>query len=165
MASTTANFALEELEQGNPKTQKLLDKVYKLRPMVNGVARRMDRYSTKAHLSYSEDNSQLLWNMTGNRSLVPKCLSLMLLGTWFRVTFFHWVYWRYLNWFYSQQDMYAVLTQCFNTNNIGFFLNNLTLIMANNQLIERTAKANIINTSPKQKPEEETISSSPSTDK
>lgn len=165
MASTQANYALDELEHGEPKITKLLNKTYRLKPMCNAVARRMDKYSTKADMSYSGDASKLMVNMAGNRDLVPKCLSLMLLHGWFKVTFFHWFYWRYLNSFYSQQDMSEVLTKCFEINNIGFFLSNIGLILANNQMIEKMAKANIITTGAIQDVAAGMTSSSPSTDK
>lgn len=156
MATTEANFLLSELENNVPKITEVSggkhviiehkNKRYKVRPMVNAVADRMDRCATKAHLAYGEDESRLLVNMTGNRKLVSKVLSLMLLHSWFRVTFFHGLYWRYLYRFRSQEDMMAILEACYNMNSIGFFFQNLTLIMMNSQMIEKIAKANIINT-------------------
>lgn len=165
MASTQAHYALDQLEHGEAQVTKLLNKVYKLKPMVNAVARRIDKYSTGADLSYSDDASKLMVNMSTNRKLVPKCLSLMLLHGWFKVTFFHWFYWRYLDRHYSQQDMSVLLTKCFEINNIGFFLSNIGLIFVNNQMIEKIAKANILTTGVVPGLEAETTSLSPSTDK
>lgn len=165
MAKTQTNFDLSSLERNEATRVSLRGKVYSIRAMKNAVSEKMDRYIAKANLSYSEDKSKLLVNMSENRKLVPKCLSLMLLGTFLRVKLFHFFYWRYLHIKCSQEEMAPVLNECFEVNNVGFFFQNLASLQGNCQLIERMTMENTISISAKQRLALETQSLSNSTDK
>jgi len=142
MATTEINYALDELERNASKEEKIGNKIYKLKPMTNAISLRMDRYITKAQLSYTEDNRQLIVNMSKNRKLVPKCISLMLLHSFFKVVLFHWIHWRYLHFMYDQEFLGKLLQGCMSRNDIGFFLSNLAYLQANSLMIEQAAKTN-----------------------
>lgn len=147
MASLDAYLKLDDLEQNTRKTVILGGKKYKIKAMCNYVAEKRDRYTAKAQLSFNEDGSKVITHMATNRKLVPKCLSLMLLGSFFKVFLFHWFYWRYLNVKYSQEEMVPILQSCEEMNNIGFFLSNLASLQASTRMIEkmtRTDSTNII---------------------
>lgn len=165
MASLDAYLKLDEVDQNARKSVTINGKTYRIKPMCNYVAEKRDRYVAKAQLSFSDDGTQLIANMAKNRKLVPKCLSLMLLGSFFKVIFLHSLYWRYLNIKYSQEEMLPILQSCDETNNIGFFLSNLTSLQVSMRMTEKMTKTDSINIVQELKSAAGTQSSSSSTDK
>lgn len=151
MASTQANWLLDRLE--NNKGTKIIarGKAYNIKPMCNAVAERMDRYTTKVSMG-----QEISITLSDSRSVVPKCLSLMLLHGWIKVTFFHWIYWRYIHRTYSQQEMTELLAKCFEVNSLAFFLTNMAYLQANSQMIEKITKVNSSTIIQELKLEEET---------
>ena len=151
MASTQANWLLDRLENNKGTKIQALGKIYNVKPMSNSVAERMDRYTTKVSMG-----QEVTIALSDSRRVVPKCLSLMLLHSWFKVTFFHSIYWRYLHRKYSQQEMTQILPKCFEINNLAFFLTNMAYLQANSQMIEKITKVNSSTIIQELKSEEET---------
>ena len=137
MASTQANWLLDRLENNKGTKIQAWGKIYNIKPMCNAVAERMDRYTTKVSMG-----KEMIVTLSDSRRVVPKCLSLMLLHGWFKVTFFHQIYWRYLHRKHSQQEMTEILAKCFEVNSLAFFLTNMAYLQANSQMIEKITKVN-----------------------
>lgn len=156
MASTEANWLLDRLENNKGTKITILGKSYNIKPMCNAVAEKMDRYTTKVSMSQCNE-SKMMITLSDSRKAVPKSLSLMLLHGWFKVTFFHWAYWRYLHRKYSQQEMNEPLMKCFEINSLAFFLTNMAYLQANSQMTEKITKVNSSTIIQELKSEEETI--------
>ena len=110
---------------------------YKIKRITNAIAERLDKYVAKSRISQAEDPNMLIVNMSKNRKLVPKCLSLILLGSYFKVLFFHPFYWRYLHNTLSQEEMQKLLGAGLEINNVGFFLTSLGFLQSQSKMIAR----------------------------
>ena len=154
MITTKDNIRLQQIEQNEADTVMLGTRQIKIRMMNNAVAERFDRYVAEAEISYSEDRKDLIVNMAKNRTLVPKCVSLIILHSWFKVTFFHWMYWRYLDRHYSQAELGEPLRAGMNMGESLKFFESLVFLQDNSQMIQRATKGIIRNTiaAPKSEP-------------
>lgn len=150
MVTTETNLRLDDLDKDSGLEITVGRKKYRIKHLKNSVAERLDRYIAKGEVEYSDDKGVLLANMSKNRKLVPKCLSLMILGSFFKVMFFHWIYWRYLHIFKSQAEMQKVLEPAFEMNDVGFFFQNMVSLQANSRMIQKMAKTSTITIARKQ---------------
>jgi len=155
MITTKDNIRADEVEQNEPTLVRLGRRMIKVRITNNTVARRFDRYTAEAEMSYNEAGTQLTLNMNNNRDLVPKCVSLIILHSWFKVTFFHWIYWRYLDRHYSQAELGEPLQAGLSLGEGRHLLKNLLFLQDNSQMIRKMTQGIIRNTiaAPKSEPE------------
>lgn len=156
MVTTQTNLQLDDLDIDRPVIITAGKKTYKVKRMKNAIAERFDRYIAEAEVEYSDDMDKMLVNMNKNRKLIPKCLSLIILGSFFKVKLFHWFYWRYLHIFKSQEEMAAILAPAFKMNDVGFFFQNMASLQANCRIIKRMTKTNTFNIAQEQKLDQET---------
>lgn len=143
MITTKDNLELANIDENKSKEIYLGEKKLRVKRMANSIAKRQDRYVAEAEQSYSEDKKMLIVNMSKNRDLIPKCLSLMILHSWFKVTFFHWIYWRYLSNKYPMEDLSKALKDCAKLNDAGFFFDCMGFLQVNNQMIQKMSEKNM----------------------
>lgn len=145
MATTKDNLELDALERNAAFTFKLGRKTYKIRQMTCAVSARRDRLVAQRseELKPSDNPKELLLNLSKNRSLIPKCLSLMILHSWFKVTFFHWIHWRYLYAKYTMLEMSAVYKQFDRIDDVSAFFLLTESLMESNRMIKRMSETNI----------------------
>lgn len=146
MITTKDNLRIQKIEQNEAEPIMLGTKKVRIRMMNNAVAERFDRYVAEAEISYSEDKKDLIVNMTKNRSLIPKCVSLIILHSWFKVTFFHWMYWRYLDRHYSQAELGEPLRAGMSMGESMKFFESLVFLQDNSQMIQKATRGIIRNT-------------------
>jgi len=165
MATTKDNLRLDAVERNAPFVFKLGKKTYKIRQMTCAISARRDRLVAQRseELKPSDNPKELLLNLSKNRSLIPKCLSLMILHSWFKVTFFHWIYWRYLYATYEMREMAVVYEQFRNIDDVGFFFQCTEYLQENNRMVKRMSETNTQTIRQELKSEAETKSSSNST--
>jgi len=156
MITTKDNVRIQRVEQNEAEPVMLGRRRIKVRMMNNAIAERFDRYVAEAEISYSEDRKDLIVNMANNRKLVPKCVSLIVLHSWFKVTFFHWMYWRYLDRHYSQAELGEPLRAGMNMGESMKFFESLVFLQVNSQMIQKATRGIIRNTIAGQKSDQET---------
>ena len=146
MAATTKdNMALDALEHNKAHIYKMGRKAFRIKPMTNAVATRVDRLVAlrSEELRPADNPKELLLNLTKNRTLLPKCLSYMILHGWFKVTFFHWIYWRYLHFTYTTNEMLDVYKEVNEMNSIQSFFTFMASLQETSRLIKRMSETNI----------------------
>lgn len=154
MATTKDKAMLQDIEE-NRKVETILGtKRIKIRRLVNAVAKKFDRYTAEAEMSYS--NGDLLLNMGKNRDLIPKAVSLIILGTWLKVKLFHWIYWRHLSRKYDTIELSVVLKAGLDMGEYNGLLISLAYLQDNSQIIQKTTKGIIRNILQEQNSEAET---------
>lgn len=144
MATTKDSLLLDAVERNAAKIITLGKKKFKIRPMTNAVSARVDRLVAQRseELKPADNPKELLLNLSKNRSLIPKCLSLMILHSWFKVTFFHWFYWRWLHATYNISEMLDVYQKVNEMNSIQDFFYFSASLQENNQFIRRMSEVN-----------------------
>ena len=143
MATTKDNLLLEDIEQNRKKVTVLGRKEIKIRRLVIGVAKRFDRMTAEAEMSYG--NGELLMNLSKNRDLIPKAVSLIILGTWLKVTLFHWIYWRILSHKYDSVELSRVLKDGLDMGEHNGLLTALAYLQDNSSIIQKATKGTIRN--------------------
>lgn len=142
--TTNDNLGMDKLERNEPKVFTLGRKKYKLKRMNNAVSARVDRLvaERESSLSVSSDKRDLLINLSKNRTLVPKTLALMILHSWAKVTFFYWIYWRYLNYKYSMNDMLSIYNALNQYDDVTDFFYFTASLQSRNRMIKRMSEKN-----------------------
>lgn len=142
--TTNDNLGMDKLERNEPKVFTLGKKKYKLKRMNNAVSARVDRLVAEREscLSVSSDKRDLLINLSKNRTLIPKTLALMILHSWVKVTFFYWIYWRYLNYKYSMNDMLSIYNALNQYDDVTDFFYFTASLQSRNRMIKRMSEKN-----------------------
>lgn len=138
MATTKDNLLLQDIEQNRKKITMLGTKEIKIRRLVNAVAKKFDRYTAEAEMSYKD--GEVLMNMTKNRDLVPKSVSLIILGTKIKVMLFHWIYWRILSNKYDTVELSRVLKDGLDMGEYNGLLVSLAYLQDNSSIIQKATK-------------------------
>jgi hypothetical protein len=162
MATTKDKLLLQEIDRNEKISVRLGEREIKIRRLTNAVAERFDKYTAEAEMSYKD--GELLLNMGKNRKLIPKSVSLIILGSWLKVTLFHWIYWRWLHIHYDQSELGTVLREGISMGECNALCLNLLYLQDNNRIIQRATTGTIRNTMEEQKSGVGTQSSSNSTE-
>lgn len=147
MATTKDNLQALDIDRNAEYEIRLGSKIKKIKAMNNAVSERCDELIARAEISYSEDKKDLVINMGKNRKLVPKCLSLMILHSWFKVTFFHCIYWRWLHAKYTMSELSEAVKECMGLSDVGPFYSVLDALQGTNRIIQRMSATNTFNIS------------------
>ncbi|MEG0560167.1 MAG: hypothetical protein RR513_06590 [Muribaculaceae bacterium] len=125
-----------------------------------------DLLVAKIGLKYGMDKQSVTEIMNDNREMIPRYLSYVILHNFIYISLFHWIYWRYINAFWTTKKMLDGLMIILNdeNNNMSDFFACMTLIQKNNTMIEMTTKASILSISQKLNSEDVTTPSSPYTE-
>lgn len=136
MITTKDNIILDELDQNKPIVIRIRNKKFKIRAMGSAIADRFDRYASAAYVE-REENGNPRFNFSNDRSLACKCVSLMVLHGFLRVTLFHQLHWRVLYKKYNQQEIGAMMDACMQRWDASFFLKNMLCLEQNSRMITR----------------------------
>lgn len=144
MATTEDNLRLRALENNEPRLFKIRNKELRLHPMTNAVADLADRYVAERYtkLSESTETKELLVNLSKNRTVIPKYVSLLILHSWFKVKFFHWIHWRYIHRKYALSELIAVYKEFSSLNDVSLFFQFTASLQENNRIIKRMSEIN-----------------------
>lgn len=147
--NTKAKYLEHELMDNDKIIIHLGNNSYKVKRLTNWVSGKLSKLILKGELSLSDDKKQTLISFDNNRSLVPKCLSIAILGSWWKVLLFHWVYWRILNLKYSQSDYKDAILKVIDFSDIRFFFLNMAslqgLVEYEEKMTNQTTKSIIQN--------------------
>jgi hypothetical protein len=157
MATTKDKMLLQDIEQNRKKVTILGTKEIKIRRLVNAVAKKFDRYTAEAEMSYKD--GEVLLNMTKNRNLIPKSVSLIILGSWLRVSLFHWIHWRILDKKYDTVELSRVLKDGLDMGEYNGLLISLAYLQDNSSIIQKATRGIIRNMMGEQNSEGATQSS------
>lgn len=165
MATTKDRIKLIEIEKNEPRVIKLGEKTYKLKPMTNAVSEMADRYIAErsVELKEAENGKELIVNMSKNRTVIPKYISLLMLHSWLKVKLFHWIHWRYLHAKYPLSIMFEIYKEFMDLNDVSVFFQFTASLQENNRLIKRMSETNTQTIRQEHKSDQETQSSPNST--
>lgn len=123
--NTKAKYLEQELMDNDKIIIHLGNNSYKVKRLTNWVSGKLSKLILKGELLLSDDKKQTLISFDNNRSLAPKCLSIAILGSWWKVLLFHWIYWRFLSMRYSQYDYKDAILKVIDFSDIRFFFLNM----------------------------------------
>lgn len=157
--TTKDNLSLSAIEGNEPKRFTLGSRTYRVYPMTNAVAERADKYIAKrsVELTPTENVGELVLNLSKNRTVIPRYVSLLMLHSWLKVTLFHWIHWRYIHRKYPLAVLSAIYGECSSLNDVGIFFQFTASLQANSRLIKRMSEANTSIIAQELKSEQETI--------
>lgn len=154
---------LDEITRNEPRVVTVAGKTYKIYRVSNIVWAWYSRLVTKTELGYSDDKDKILINMENNRTLIFKCVAMMLLRNPIKVFLFNWIYWRYLYVTRTVIEMAYLLTEINSLSDVSevFFCSDF--LQANNQLLVMMAKESTSAIQAKHSSAKDTTPSQPST--
>lgn len=117
---------------------------YKIKRLSNWPALKMSKYIAQSEfIATSEDKStdKIMLSLVMNRTLAPKCISLMMLKRPLKVFLFHAIQWRWLHLFYSQEEYSEILQGALNGSESNFFFQNTAFLQASNILTMEMTRA------------------------
>jgi len=157
--TTKDNLSLSAIEGNDPKYFELGGRKYRIYPMTNAVAERADKYVAQrsVELTPTDNVGELVLNLSKNRKVLPKYVSLLMLHSWLKVTLFHWIHWRYIHRKYPLSVLAAIYRECSSLNDVGIFFQFTASLQANSRLIKRMSEANTSVIAQELKSEEGTI--------
>lgn len=138
MGTKRAEKLQADLGLNEKKEFKLGRRTYKIHRLGNWVSLKMSKLILDAESSHGVEGTrkEMINAIIKNRTLAPKCISIMILKTPINVTLFHWITWRLLHVFYSQEDYNSVLDKILNDQDTMFFFHNMASLQSSN-ILER----------------------------
>lgn len=141
MISTKDNLKLKHVDDNDYESVIVRGKTFKIRRAGNAVSERYDKLVAVNDEKKSDDGNSVVLQMSMNRKNIPQCVSLMVLHSWFRVTFFHWFYWRWLHIKYTQEEFAILLEACQKMSDHAFFFRNSLYLETASSLIKKMTRA------------------------
>lgn len=152
MNNLKTDLRLQEVDDGDALSVKVPSgKVFHIKYPANKPATMIGKIVTKGHISAEETSDsnykQMTVNMNANRTLAPKVCSIAILHNPIYIFLFHWVYWRYLHWFYTQMDFKVLLEAIFGRGELRDFFTNMVFLRESNAIaIVQAVKSETPNT-------------------
>lgn len=136
MGTKKAEKLQADLGLNNPKEFSVGGKKYKIHRLSNWVSLKMSELIIESESMHGVEGtrSEMLNAIVRNRTLAPKCISLIMLKSTIKVKLFHWIKWRMLHWFGNQEEYNGILDQILNDQDTMFFFQNIALLQSSNMM-------------------------------
>jgi len=132
-----------EIDNNLPFDVKVGNKTFKVKYLTSYCSSRFSYEISKKleRLSDGTDITKVLKCVAENATLAPKCLSIVILGSYIKIKLFHWIFWRWLHFTKTNRELYIALESCFTPLDLGFFLTVSELLENMNYLTMKMTKA------------------------
>ena len=140
-ASAEAQVKLGELDLGKKFTINIGKKKFKVGHVSEWCSTEISILIAKKNINLESDKPEdVIKKLKYNGSLTSKCLSIAILGNVIKVKLFHWILWRYLNWFKSSQETYNGWEAVVESLNLPFSFQSLLLLEQTNAMKMKMTK-------------------------
>jgi len=120
-------------------------KTFKCKRLTNWASGKITKLILKGELMLSDDKQQTLVSFNKNRQLAPKCLSLAILGSWWKIKLFHPIFWRWLNYNFTQDQYTKAINKVLDFSDVKFFFLNMAslqgLVEVEQKMTNQTTKS------------------------
>lgn len=132
-----AQYLEQELMDNDKIVIQIGKRKFKAKRLTNWASGKITKLILKGELLLSEDKKQTMVSFNENRTLAPKCLSLAILGSWWRVKLFHWVFWRYLHYNFTQEQYSPAINKVLDFSDVKFFFLNTASLQGSVEVEEK----------------------------
>lgn len=142
-ASKEAQIAQAELIDDTPFPVRIGSHVFKARYLKSFNQRKISLDIAKALPTTTGDVEELIKLMASKGTLTPKCISRLILSSYWKIKLFHWAFWRWLDYTYDSRHFLGALSVLFNAYGFSFFFQNMVLLTEMNMLMKRLTKTEL----------------------
>jgi hypothetical protein len=118
-------------------------KKYHCRYLKEWVSGQISYLIAKCDPTQSAEVKDVINLMVNRNTLSAKCISMLILGSYWKIKLFHWYFWRYIYRNYSSRELTNALTQVYEALDLSFFFQNSILLDQMNTLRRRMTKTEL----------------------
>lgn len=143
MTSKSAQLRQHEIKEDIPFEVKLGRKVYKCRYLKEWASGKISYMIADADPEHEPDAKAMIRLMAKKNTLASKCVSMLILGSYWKIKLFHWYFWRSIYRNHEARELTDALTTVYEALDLSFFFQNMILLDQMNMLKKRLTKTEL----------------------
>ena len=143
MTTKSARLRQHEIKEDIPFIVTLGKKTYKCRYLKEWVSGKISYIISKRDPNPSADAKEIIKLMEMNNTLASKSVSMLILGSYWKIRLFHWYFWRKLYRNNSGRELNEALLVVYEALDLSFFFQNMILLDQMNTLKKRLTKTEL----------------------
>jgi len=143
MTTKSAQLRQHEIKEDIPFEVKLGKKTYKCRYLKEWVSGKISYLIADADPEPEPDAKKTLRLMAKKNTLASKCVSMLILGSYWKIKLFHWYFWRKIYRNNAGRELTEALTTVYEALDLSFFFQNMILLDQMNMLKKRLTKTEL----------------------
>jgi hypothetical protein len=140
MTSAAAQRKQHEIKEDIPFVVTLMGREYKCRYLKEWTAGKISYLIAQREPNPTADVSAMVDLMKKNNTIASKCVSMLILGSYWKIRLLHWWFWRKLYRNCIGRELTVALTTVYEALDLSFFFQNMILIEQMNILKKKMTK-------------------------
>ena len=140
MTTKSAQLRQHELKEDIPFIVTLGRKSYKCRYLKEWVSGKISYLIADADPEHEPDAKAMIRLMSKKNTLASKCVSMLILGSYWKIKLFHWYFWRKIYRNNTGRELTEALSIIYEALDLSFFFQNMILLDQMNTLKKRLTK-------------------------
>lgn len=140
MTSAAAQRKQYEIKNDIPFKVTLGKKTYKCRYLKEWTSGKISYLIAQREPNPQADAKEMIKIMAHNNTLSAKCVSMLILGSYWKIKLFHWWFWRSIYRNHSARELTEALATVYEALDLSFFFQNMILLDQMNTLKKRLTK-------------------------
>lgn len=139
----SAQLLQHEIREDIPFVVTLGKKQYKCRYLKEWVSGKISYLIAQRDPNPTADAKEMIKLMAKNNTLASKCISMLILGSYWKINLFHWYFWRSIYRNRTSRELTDALTVVYEALDLSFFFQNTILLDQMNMLKKRLTKTEL----------------------
>ena len=140
MTSAAAQRKQYEIKNDIPFKVTLGKKTYNCRYLKEWTSGKISYLIAQREPNPQADAKEMIKIMAHNNTLSAKCVSMLILGSYWKIKLFHWWFWRSIYRNSTGRELTEALTTVYEALDLSFFFQNMILLDQMNTLKKRLTK-------------------------
>ena len=143
MTTKSAQLRQHEIKEDIPFIVTLGKKTYKCRYLKEWVSGKISYLIAQREPNPQADAKEMIALMAKNNTLAARCVSMLILGSYWKIKLFHWYFWRSIYRNHEGRELTEALTTVYEALDLSFFFQNMILLDQMNMLKKRLTKTEL----------------------
>lgn len=143
MTHKSAQILQHEIKEDIPFLVTLGRKQYHCRYLKEWTAGKISYLIAKREANPQADAKEMIKLMAMNNTLSSKCVSMLILGSYWKINLFHWYFWRSIYRNNIGRELTEALTTVYEALDLSFFFQNMLLSEQMNILKKKMTKTEL----------------------
>jgi hypothetical protein len=143
MTSPKAQLLQSNIRYDRPFAVQLGRRTYHCRYLKEWVSGRISYLIADSEPNPEADAREMLRLMRKNNTKTSKCVSLLILGSFWKIILFHWLFWRLIYIRRTGRELNEALVTVYEAMDLSFFFQNTVLLDQMNTLRKRMTKTEL----------------------
>ena len=137
MTTKSAQLRQHEIKEDIPFIVTLGHRTYKCRYLKEWVSGKISYLIAQREPNPQADAKEMIALMAKNNTLAARCVSMLILGSYWKIKLFHWYFWRSIYRNHEERELTEALTTVYEALDLSFFFQNMILLDQMNMLKKR----------------------------